>query len=158
MMSRLLTMKDLIIQAFQEGQWGNIIHGLDVHVDRGEVLGLIGESGAGKSTIGIASMGFCRPGCRIVSGSIKFGDTELTTASESVLRKIRGVHISYVAQSAAAAFNPAHRLIAKKMLESYSRDSICPIQAISASAILIKSPVASFSAPWSPWPWLVSRT
>jgi peptide/nickel transport system ATP-binding protein len=104
-------MESLVIEGFQEEQWGNIVHGVDVHVDRGEVLGLIGESGAGKSTIGIASMGFCRPGCRIVSGSIRFGDIELTTASDAALRKIRGVHISYVAQSAAASFNPAHRLI-----------------------------------------------
>ncbi|MBT7081755.1 MAG: ABC transporter ATP-binding protein, partial [Chloroflexi bacterium] len=110
-MSRLLTMKNVVIEGFQEEQWGNIVHGIDVHVDRGEVLGLIGESGAGKSTIGIASMGFCRPGCRIASGSIKFGDLELTTASDVELRKIRGVRISYVAQSAAASFNPAHHII-----------------------------------------------
>lgn len=112
-MPRLLTMESLVIEAFQEEKWGNIVHGLDVHVDRGEVLGLIGESGAGKSTIGIASMGFCRPGCRIISGSVRFGDIELTTASDAILRKVRGVHISYVAQSAAASFNPAHRLIAQ---------------------------------------------
>ena len=110
-MSRLLTMEKLVIEGFQEEQWGDIVCGVDVHVDRGEVLGLIGESGAGKSTIGIASMGFCRAGCRIVSGSIKFGDVELTTASDEELRAIRGVRISYVAQSAAASFNPAHHII-----------------------------------------------
>jgi peptide/nickel transport system ATP-binding protein len=110
-MSRLLTMENLVIEGFQEEQWGNIVRGVDVHLNRGEVLGLIGESGAGKSTIGIASMGFCRAGCRIASGSIKFGDVELTTASDEELRSIRGVRISYVAQSAAASFNPAHRLI-----------------------------------------------
>lgn len=110
-MSRLLTMEKLVIEGFQEEQWGDIVCGVDVHVDRGEVLGLIGESGAGKSTIGIASMGFCRAGCRIVSGSIKFGDVELTTASDKELRAIRGVRISYVAQSAAASFNPAHHII-----------------------------------------------
>lgn len=110
-MSRLLTMTNLVIEGFQREQWIKIVCGVDVHIDRGEVLGLIGESGAGKSTIGIASMGFCRAGCRIVGGSINFGGTELTTASDKELRKVRGVRISYVAQSAAASFDPAHRLI-----------------------------------------------
>lgn len=110
-MTRLLTMKNLVIEGFQKETWSQIVSGVDLHVDRGEVMGLIGESGAGKSTIGIASMGFCRPGCRIVNGSIQFGDTEMTMASDAVLRRIRGVRISYVAQSAAASFDPAHRLI-----------------------------------------------
>jgi peptide/nickel transport system ATP-binding protein len=110
-MSRLLTMENLVIEGFQEDKWGEIVHSIDVHIDRGEVLGLIGESGAGKSTIGIASMGFCRPGCRIVGGTINFEGIDVTAASAAQLREIRGVRISYVAQSAAAAFNPAHRLI-----------------------------------------------
>ncbi len=110
-MSRLLTMENLVIEGFQEERWGDIVRNVNVHVDRGEVLGLIGESGAGKSTIGIASMAYCRAGCRIVSGSIKFGDLELTTASDEQMRSIRGLRISYVAQSAAASFNPAHRIV-----------------------------------------------
>jgi peptide/nickel transport system ATP-binding protein len=104
-------MENLVVEGFQEDKWGEIVHRIDVHVDRGEVLGLIGESGAGKSTIGIASMAFCRPGCRIVGGTITFEGIDLTAASAAQLRDIRGVRSSYVAQSAAAAFNPAHRLI-----------------------------------------------
>ena len=74
-------------------------------------MGLIGESGAGKSTIGLAAMGFTRGGCRISGGSVEFDGMELTTTSESDLRVLRGSRIAYVAQSAAASFNPAHRLI-----------------------------------------------
>ena len=68
----LLEMRDLKIEGQSDDQWQEIVHGVDVVLRRGEVLGLIGESGAGKSTIGIASMGFARPGCRISGGSIRF--------------------------------------------------------------------------------------
>jgi len=107
----LLEMRGLRIEGQSEDQWNEIVHGVDVTLRRGEVLGLIGESGAGKSTIGIASMGFARPGCRITGGTIVFDGMDLRTASDEQLRKLRGSRIAYVAQSAAAAFNPAHKLI-----------------------------------------------
>ena len=107
----LLEMRGLRIEGQSDETWHEIVHGLDVVLRRGEVLGLIGESGAGKSTIGIASMGFARPGCRISGGSITFDGIDLVGASEETKRKLRGSRIAYVAQSAAAAFNPAHKLI-----------------------------------------------
>jgi peptide/nickel transport system ATP-binding protein len=75
------------------------------------VLGLIGESGAGKSTIGLAAMGFARDGCRISGGTIEFDGIDLRKASQDKLRRLRGKRIAYVAQSAAASFNPAHKLM-----------------------------------------------
>ena len=107
----LLEMRDLRIEGQAGDVWHGIVHGINVKLHRGEVLGLIGESGAGKSTIGIASMGFARPGCRIVGGTIIFDGIDLLSISEDERRKLRGSRIAYVAQSAAAAFNPAHRLI-----------------------------------------------
>jgi peptide/nickel transport system ATP-binding protein len=107
----LLEMRELRIEGQADDQWHEIVHGVDVVLRRGEVLGLIGESGAGKSTIGIAAMGFARPGCRITGGTILFDGIDLRAASEEERRKIRGARIAYVAQSAAAAFNPAHKLI-----------------------------------------------
>jgi peptide/nickel transport system ATP-binding protein len=108
---RLITMEGLEIEGFQEEQWDKIVHGVDLSLDRGQVVGLIGESGAGKSTIGMAAMGYTRPGCRITGGSIVFDGMDLAKATDEEKRKLRGVRISYVAQSAAASFNPAHRLI-----------------------------------------------
>ena len=110
-MEELLKIKKLVIEGFTDEKWLEIVHGIDLTLKRGEVLGLIGESGAGKSTIGMASMGYTRQGCRIASGSIVFDGTELVEATAQVKKSVRGRRIAYVAQSAAASFNPAHRLI-----------------------------------------------
>ena len=116
----LLDIKGLRIEGQADEQWNEIVHGIDLTLKRGEVLGLIGESGAGKSTIGLAAMGFARPGCRITAGEVMFDGRDLMKTSENAKRDIRGVRIAYVAQSAAASFNPAHRLI-----EQYSE---APVQ------------------------------
>ena len=104
-------MKDIKINGFADGRWHEIIRGIDLKLHRGEVLGLIGESGAGKSTMGKAAMGYAQPGCKLISGSIIFDGVDLAKISEEEKRKIWLTKISYVAQSAAASFNPAHKLI-----------------------------------------------
>jgi len=109
----LLEIRDLKIDGYSHAEetWIPIIKGVNLTLHRGEVMGLIGESGAGKSTIGAAAMGYARDGTRISDGSIEFDGMELTTASESDRRALRGSRIAYVAQSAAASFNPAHKII-----------------------------------------------
>ena len=107
----LIEIKGLRIDGNSDGVWHPIVKGVDMTLRRGEVLGLIGESGAGKSTLGLAAMGFARPGCRISEGSIVFDGIDLRKASDAEKRALWGSRISYVAQSAAAAFNPAHKLI-----------------------------------------------
>ena len=107
----LLKIRGLKIQGFSDERWHEIIKGVDLTLNRGEVLGLIGESGAGKSTLGLAAMGYTQPGCRITAGSIYFDGVDLAQLSDEKKRSFWGNRMTYVAQSAAASFNPAHRLI-----------------------------------------------
>ena len=107
----LVKIRGLKIEGRADETWNEIVHGVDLDLHKGEVLGLIGESGAGKSTIGLAAMGFCRDGCRISEGSVEFDGIDLVNASAATKRGLLGKRIAYVAQSAAASFNPAHKLI-----------------------------------------------
>jgi peptide/nickel transport system ATP-binding protein len=109
--SAIVQITGLKIDGYSDDRWHPIIKGIDLTLKRGEVLGLIGESGAGKSTLGLAAMGYTKPGCRISAGSISFDGNDLVAASDAEKRKLWGSRISYVAQSAAASFNPAHRLM-----------------------------------------------
>jgi peptide/nickel transport system ATP-binding protein len=87
-----------------------IVDEVSFDVARGEVLALIGESGSGKTTIALALMGYGRGGAAI-SGQIRVGDATLDGADGATLAAQRGRRITYVAQSAAAAFNPSRRVI-----------------------------------------------
>ena len=107
----LLDIKGLHIEGFSDEKWHEIIKGIDLILHRGEVMGLIGESGAGKSTLGLAAMGYTQPGCRITGGRITFDGADLMDLNEVEMRSYWGNRMTYVAQSAAASFNPAHRLI-----------------------------------------------
>src|SRR6266404_3900811 len=88
-----------------------IVHGVDFDVARGEVLALIGESGSGKTTIALSLMGHARSGCRISGGTIHVGGTDVRSLSAKGLAGLRGRKVAYIAQSAAAAFNPARAIL-----------------------------------------------
>jgi peptide/nickel transport system ATP-binding protein len=95
------------------GQEVPIVQDVSFSLAKGEVLALIGESGSGKTTIALSLLGYARPGCRIAKGSIRLGETDVLSLSRSELRDFRGRRVSYVAQSAAAAFNPSLTIMAQ---------------------------------------------
>ena len=96
-----------------------IVHGVSFDLEKGKVLGLIGESGAGKSTIGLSTLGYGRGGVEITGGEVWVNGRDILKGGIRGLRKLRGAEVTYVAQSAAASFNPA-----KKLMEQVTEGAI----------------------------------
>ena len=82
------------------------VDGIDFTVNEGETIGLVGESGCGKTTTCLSVVGLLPPAARIVGGSIEFAGEELTQKSSRELRRIRGRQIAMILQDPMASLNP----------------------------------------------------
>ncbi len=88
-----------------------LVDHLSFAIQPGEVLALIGESGSGKTTTALALMGYARQGCSIAGGSVRIGEVDVLHLDPARQRALRGRTVAYIAQSAAASFNPSRTIM-----------------------------------------------
>ena len=117
-MTEILKVEGLIVEAKQaDDTYMRIVNQVDFTVNKGEVVALIGESGSGKTTIALSALGYTKPGCRFAGGRVVLDGEDVISMDPVRRREIRGTKIAYLAQSAAATFNPALS-IGKQVTES----------------------------------------
>ena len=107
-MVALLEVDRLTIDARRDdGGLTPIVKGVSFSVKRGEVVALIGESGSGKTTIALSALGYAKPGLEFTGGEVRLDGRDVISMPREEQRALRGQRVAYLAQSAAATFNPA---------------------------------------------------
>ena len=129
--NRILSVSNLMVSFLSNDRFVRVLRGVDMQLNRGEILGILGESGSGKTVTASSILRLINDGsCRIDSGSILFHDKEITKLKEKEMREIRGKKISYIFQDAMAALNPYKRVgkqikeVLKIHGESYEKEKI----------------------------------
>jgi len=134
-MAALLEVDRLVIDAQTDGgALVPIVKGVSFDVAPGEVVALIGESGSGKTTIALSALGYTRPGLVFGSGEVRLHGEDVIALEPERKRRLRGGRVAYLAQSAAATFNPA-LTIGEQVTESAVLHGILTQEAADARAV-----------------------
>ena len=108
--NRLLDVKGLTVQIDGRNGPAVIVDAIDLHVDRGETLGVVGESGCGKSLTMLSLMGLLPNKIKVTGGQANFDGRDLQTMSKRELRKVRGGDVGFVFQDPMTSLNPVMRI------------------------------------------------
>ena len=103
----MIEVRDLTIHGSQNAQ---ILGGVSISLEPGQTLAAVGGSGAGKTTLGLALLGFVRPGMRMVGGEVRFDGQSMFELPESELRRLRRESIAYLPQNPASTLTPTMRV------------------------------------------------
>ncbi|MEY4039614.1 MAG: hypothetical protein RLZZ52_482 [Actinomycetota bacterium] len=107
----LLSVRDVRVGYSQpNGTTKEVVHGVSLDLRKGEVHGLIGESGSGKTQTAFSVMGLLPQGGNVLGGSILFDGIQLVGASEDVFRKVRGRRIAYIPQEPMSNLDPSYTI------------------------------------------------
>ena len=109
-MTAILAVRDLHVAINRRGSSANVLRGASVDVEPGEVRGLVGESGAGKSMLGRAILGLLPANAVITAGTIAFEGRDLLAMPEPERRKLLGRRIALIPQDPMTSLNPVRRV------------------------------------------------
>ena len=127
-MTPVLTVEGLNVAFRQDGADIPAVRGVSFHIAKGETLAIVGESGSGKSVTALSTVGLLGDNAR-VTGSIRYGATEMVGATEDALRRVRGNDISFIFQEPMTSLNPLHTI------ERQLRESIELHQGLRGAAV-----------------------
>jgi peptide/nickel transport system ATP-binding protein len=136
---QLLSVRDLVVEYTTGGKTVHAVNGVSFQLGKGRTLGLVGETGAGKTTIAKAIMRILPdPPAKVRDGSIFFEGQDILHARESDMRKIRGKRISMIFQDPMTALNPVKRVLDQVAEVIYEHNDVSKAEAIEQAVEMLR--------------------